>query len=563
MNKTKIALISCEVDLISNGLRSISSQLKKHGYQTKIIFLPRYYPSYVQETLTKLYNTVKDSNLIGMYCMDQSFEKAVQIIKFLKSKDKGKKIILGGIYATLNPRECLQYVDFVCIGEGEGAILDLVNSLEQNKDTTKIMNIWAKKEGKTYKNDVRPLIKDINALPFEDYDFSSHYVLIGEDIVQMTPGHMKYGPHNLSNEFLSIMRNNFVTVHTTRGCPYSCKYCCNYDLKQIYNGKGSYVRKRHIKNVIAELEKLKEGIPNLAFIWFTDDDFLIRSKVDIEHFAKEYREKIKLHFMCYTAPTTLEAEKLNPLIFAGLCRVEMGIQTGSEAVNRKVYGRDIKNSEVIRAARILNKMRSAMSYPEYQIICMNPIETKNDIIQTVQLIRQLPTPFFLRPFNMSFFHGSYMWKKAHAANLARTKAEDCSSVFYSDYTSYLEARSDMSTEVLYLNTLLNLMRGSCNRLLYGKVPRFALGLLLNQRLASSRFCLDLLTRLLNLSPYIKIHKIQSYSRRIAYLRLYTAINREIYKLRVKIYVHLGLYKRRAKMLARIQSLKSVKSPPHP
>lgn len=529
MNKTKIALVSCEVDLTSNGLRSISSQLKKYGYLTKILFLPRYYPCYAEETLADLYSLVKDSDLIGLYCMDQSLEKAVQIIKFLKSKNNDKNIVWGGIYATLNPDECLKHADIVCVGEGEGAVLDLVEALEKNKATTKIKNLWIKKNGKIYKNAVRSLIEDINTLPFEDYDFKNHYILLNDKIVQMGPEHMNYGPHNLSNEFFSLISGKFVTIHTTRGCPYSCAYCCNYDLKKIYSKKGRYVRSRVVKNVIAELLNLKKNIPGLEFVWFTDDDFFIRSKKEISYFAELYKKEVDLPFMCYVTPTSVEEEKLKLFIATKLARVEMGIQTGSERLNLQLYQRNIQKTKVVNAAKILNKLRARLPYfPEYQFICTNPFETKKDVLETLNLITSIPTPFFLRPFNMTFFRGSYMWRKACDSKVICDKSESCSDIFYSDGLSHLRTKRSLSTEVLYLNVLLNLMRGNCTRLRYGKIPRIMLKPLLSMKLIRSPACLGLLTKVLRFSPYTIIFWKLPYSLRSLYLRSYIFLYKKVY-----------------------------------
>ena len=78
--------------------------------------------------------------------------------------------ICGGAHATLRPDEVIAIdgVDMVCIGEGEGAIFDLCQRLEEGRDTSDIPNLWVKKNGVVHRNPVRPLIADLDDLPFPD-----------------------------------------------------------------------------------------------------------------------------------------------------------------------------------------------------------------------------------------------------------------------------------------------------------------------------------------------------------------------------------------------------------
>lgn len=536
----KISLISCETDPISNGLRSISSQLKKYYHETKLIFLPRIYESsYTKKILETVYRLTKDSDLVGFYCMSQSSKKTIQIIEYLKSKNENRSMICGGIYATLNPEECLKYVNLVCVGEGEGAIIDLLQAIEKNEDITKIRNLWVKKDGGIYRNDVRPLIENINKLPFEDYDFKNQYILIDNKIVNMAPKHMKYGSHNLSDGFFSVIKGKFVTIHTVRGCPYDCAYCCNYDLKRIYSNKGRYVRKRDIKNVISELMKFKKDLPGIEFVWFTDDDFFIRTKDEIECFSKLYKEKIGLPFMCYVAPPTLKEDKLKILISSGLKRVEMGVQTGSYTLNKQLYNRDISQDAIVKASRILNKYQYLTYTPEYQFLCANPFETKEDVLETIELIQKLPKPFFLRIFNIVFFPGSYMYRKAIKSKVIKSNNESCADFDYTNSVSHLNTKK-MSKDVLYLNSLLNLMCGHCNGLRYGLIPRFLLKLLISNN--STVNCAKnsrLLIRLLDFSPYgitfwklpYKIKTLYVTVRVLAYREIYLTFRKVILRLK--------------------------------
>lgn len=149
MSKKVVTLISTDNVLTCHGLRSIPSLLKKHGHKTRLIFLPSLKRRYEGKTLSSLKELVSDSDLIGITCYSQTLSKAVQVIGFFK--ETKLPLVWGGCHATLNPEQCIQLVDFVCVGEGEWSCLNLVDNLD-NRDAIKtIPNLWVKQRGRYIK----------------------------------------------------------------------------------------------------------------------------------------------------------------------------------------------------------------------------------------------------------------------------------------------------------------------------------------------------------------------------------------------------------------------------
>ena len=90
---------------------------------------------------------------------------AFTIARELKEK-LGKPIIFGGVHPTLFPEDIdFSFVDYLCVGEGEYPVLELMNALEQGGDASAIKNLWVKKGAEIIKNEVRDLIQDFDALP--------------------------------------------------------------------------------------------------------------------------------------------------------------------------------------------------------------------------------------------------------------------------------------------------------------------------------------------------------------------------------------------------------------
>src|SRR3989338_248259 len=146
----------------------ISAVLKKHGHDTKLINL--------NEKLAKLPDDKEiqriieeyRQGLIGFSSVTTQYQYALKIAKFIKGFCD-IPIVCGGIHATMVPEEVIreECFDYVCVGEGEEAVLELVTKLEEGADTRRIANIWSKDNGKVISNNVRALPK-LDELPRKD-----------------------------------------------------------------------------------------------------------------------------------------------------------------------------------------------------------------------------------------------------------------------------------------------------------------------------------------------------------------------------------------------------------
>ena len=220
----KIILISTATFPSDQGIRTISSVLKKAGHQVKIIFMAYsedYSKFYKKRELDYLLKISENSDLIGISSYASTAPRAIQILNFFKRKNLQKPIVWGGVHATISPQDCIKYVDMVCVGEGEGAVLDLVEAIEKNKPIDKIKNLWIRKEDKIIKNPIRLIIDNLDELPFADYDLQDHYILESHNL-------RKFKEEDLSGQIFFL---------TGRGCPYGCTYCSNNLFNKLYKGK--------------------------------------------------------------------------------------------------------------------------------------------------------------------------------------------------------------------------------------------------------------------------------------------------------------------------------------
>ena len=166
---------------------------------------------------------------------------------------------MGGIHATAKIEESLRYADIVCVGEGEETTLELVKKVENAQDYYGIPNLCFNVDGKIKKNPVRPLIQDLDSLPFIDYDLDEHYVMDRDEsrLLKIDEGLLE----RISPGFPDKNKTFLPTYKTmiTRGCPHRCAYCGNSQLRRMYQGQ-KYFRRRSNENMIEELRKNQKPI---------------------------------------------------------------------------------------------------------------------------------------------------------------------------------------------------------------------------------------------------------------------------------------------------------------
>ena len=427
------------------GVRMLSSVMKRAGFQVRIIFLPggigrlRFDSSYVYrypgKVLSRISELCCEADLIGLSLMSLYFDRAVQVTDHLRKELPRKPILWGGTHPTYRPEQCLNHCDGVCIGEGELAILEIVERMVSGGDFSEVPGCWFRKDEGIRKNEVGPIVGNLDELPFIDYDFHNHYVFEGKsgEIRQITPEIMK-------DQFLKLPyfgnRNRFAyRTMTSRGCPHNCSYCASSAMRRL--------RRRSVNHVIKELKAVMQQFDYVEIISFFDDTFFAAPVEYFEEFRDRYKNEIGLPFHAQCSPTTLDKKKLDLLVDAGLYQTEMGIQTGSRRI-QQMYRRVVPDEKVLSAATLLNGYASKMLVPDYHIILDNPWENIEDVRDTLQLLLRLPRKFRLKLSSLIFFPGTALNDQARNEGILRDElAEVCRKPFtfpkgtYLNYLIYL------------------------------------------------------------------------------------------------------------------------------
>jgi len=399
----KLLLISLQSNASLIGLKYIAANAHAHGHDVRILLLP----GYLENTLRpEIEDFIRDyaPDLIGIGLMSIEFYPAKNLTRLLKEKCD-IPIIWGGLHVILKPEECIKYADYVCNGEGETAVVLLLEHLKnKGRDVLPdIPNIWVNDNGKIIKQDKIVPEADLNSLPTIEYLPDYFYGFHRNKIYNFAQNQKLFHRYSLYGGTCHMMI-------TTRGCPFYCGYCANAYTMTVF---GKKIRKRSVENCIEELKTVKKH-SYVLYINFEDDWFFAHDREWIAKFCDEYKKHINLPFMVRVFPGVLDREKLFMLRDAGLSLVIMGIQSGSDRVNFEIYNRKVRFSSVMKAAEIISESKVA---PYYEMIVDNPYETEDDEMESISCMVKLKKPYTISLAHLTFFPGTLLTERALKENI--------------------------------------------------------------------------------------------------------------------------------------------------
>ncbi|MBN2421631.1 radical SAM protein [Candidatus Woesearchaeota archaeon] len=420
----KVALISPLDSYRAYGLRLVSSYLRKNKIETKLIFLTTYsemwqlffrqsFSEYSNNIIKQINSIIKECDLIGITMMSMDRKRVASLYKSLKKLKK--PIILGGIHPTIFPEDAIKISGLINIGEGFDSLLEYC----REPTRTNIQNIWSMNQnGKIIKNKIRPVIQNIDNMPFPDYGISHQFILKKNKIIRVDK--------KIRRKLIGSVYHIFASL----GCPYSCSYCVNSKYKQI--GKGYEKFRFHSVNyIIDEIKYALSLSRDIRYINFSDDGFIAMKEETLEQFAKIYKKEIKIPFgIMGFMPSFVTKKKLDILVNAGMKRTRMGIQS-ADLKTLKLYRRPTNISKIIEVNDMINSYNNLV-FPYYDIIMDNPlVNNEEDLLSTIKFLLNLKGKFTLFLYSLRFYPGTELYNKAKELNLLEKYYND--SMFNPNY----------------------------------------------------------------------------------------------------------------------------------
>ncbi|MBI4546420.1 MAG: B12-binding domain-containing radical SAM protein [Ignavibacteriae bacterium] len=338
------------------GPMYISAMVKKSDHECRLT---------LGQTITDFQSELESlkPDIIGFSTMSGSHRWAVEMARTIK-RDYGIPTILGGAHPTFFPQVIEETgVDMILRGEGEESVLELLNRIDARQSLTDIPNIWFK-NGTVYKNDLRSLRFNLDDYPFPDRSLYD----------------------SLNGKLDRSVRN----VITSRGCPWHCSFCFEDTMREIYEGKGKYVRIRTIDKVIEECIELKSST-EVRVIYFADDVFGM-SKKWLYEFLPRYKHEVGLPFICLVRADIVASDRDYAFRLAeGGCQsVFFGVESGNEELRNRILVKQLSDKHIKEAAKNLHE--SGIPFRTYNIVAL-PGERLDDAFSTVELNIAIKTDY--------------------------------------------------------------------------------------------------------------------------------------------------------------------------
>lgn len=351
-------------DHIHFGISYISSVLKQHGHETKLLVLPK--------RLRKKYHRVVDScienfapHLICFTAVSSEYPLISGVAKYIKDRYPDIFLLIGGVHPSLNPDHVMNEIfDGLCIGEGEYPTLELVQQLEDNRTPSGIANLWIRHGSHVEKNVPREFIQNLDELPFPDREMWVEWTDYSKS---------------------KCIRYN---VLLGRGCPFRCSYCSNHALRNV--APGQYVRLRSPQNIIEEIKSICVRFPQTREIYLEIETIGINKTLAIELCSQIEKMNMALaHPLTFGVNLRITPhDDLEPLFKAfqrsNISFVNIGVESGSERVRREVLRRNYSNNDIIRAVKLARKYGIKVCF--YLLLGL-PGETMEDYFETVNITR--------------------------------------------------------------------------------------------------------------------------------------------------------------------------------
>ncbi len=338
------------------GLGYIASVLKNEGHNIDYILLKN------RRDIFSLYKKVKNvkPKIVAFSVTSSQFNYLKNITKTIKKVSK-TFILCGGVHPTLKPNCIFEIpeLDAIVIGEGEFPLLELANAVQKNIEYRKTKNFWFRDKDKIIENEVRPLIINLDELPFPDKESLDY-----QRVIDTAGG-----------------KNRFIF---SRGCPFQCTYCCNKALSKIYPNSRNYFRQRSPQKAIEEIEMDEKKFKFNEIIF--DDDIISLNKKWFYNFFNLYKKKFNYPFRCNIRVGTIDSDMMKLLKEAGAIMIRIGIEHGNEEFRKTILKRNISNKQIINTFKLCDKYK--IRHNDFMIVGF-PFETKKLFLDTVKLCREV------------------------------------------------------------------------------------------------------------------------------------------------------------------------------
>ncbi len=336
------------------GLGYLATSLRETGKEVKII----------DGTFSDPGSVVTDAlrekpEIIGISSMVTEKRDAIEVAKALRGMNFKGSLVAGGPQPTIEPQAFLKHFDYVVIGEGEVTFNELVEKLLSGESPKDVKGIAYLKDGNVFHTPKREFIQDLDSVKLDRNVFEN------EKYIRHWEKHFGY---------------SCTAVVTTRGCPFSCKFCS----KPAF---GDSFRARSAGNVVNEMEEL-QGL-GYEKLWIADDVFTLRMG-RVRDICTKMRERgVDLKWTCLSRADKADVATFKEMKNSGCEMVFFGMESGSDYMLQRMQ----KAITVEMSKKAVAAAKEAGLKVGSFFLLGFPGETSESMLQTLELIRKTPLDY--------------------------------------------------------------------------------------------------------------------------------------------------------------------------
>jgi anaerobic magnesium-protoporphyrin IX monomethyl ester cyclase len=339
------------------GIYYLAAYLLKHGVAVSVIDAEAN-----NYSLEQIYNQFESEqcNLLGISTTTVAFKRTIEVADYFKKRNSATPIIVGGPHVSSQTKAVMQCasIDYAIPYEGEITLYSLIQAICRHDDLSMIEGIIYRDNGSVVETRGRPLIEDINSIPFPAFQLIP-------DIRQYTPPPCNY------------RRSPVVNVITSRGCPNNCTFCENATF-------GRRLRLRSAENVVEEIELhfSSFGAREIAFV---DDTFTMKPQRIYDIFNLLTKKGLNFPWTCMARIDTVDEKLLAFMKEHGCWHISFGIESADQHILDTIR----KNIQLEQVRTVIGTCHKLGILTKGFFMVGHPNETLESINKTISFATKL------------------------------------------------------------------------------------------------------------------------------------------------------------------------------
>jgi anaerobic magnesium-protoporphyrin IX monomethyl ester cyclase len=373
------------------ALPYLAAVLEREGYTVRIIDAPM--ENLNAEQVADIVTT-EQPLLVGFTAHTAEYSSAKKTAQEIKAKCR-VPIVLGGVHAQFLYDEILKEsscpFDICVLGEGEVTIVELIKVMEGKMDISDVKGVAYIEYDRIRHTGARPLIENLDMLPFPSIGLLKTYPeKYGIDLSLGIDSSLGRRPEN---------KKDLVPMVSSRGCPYSCKFC------QV-KAKDIRWRARSPENLLEEIiQRIREF--GINYFYFYEDNFTVDPE-RVKRFSNLLIEAdLNIEWDCFSrADWITENQNAVRLMEKSGCR---GIYMGVESLDKGIryYNKGTTIKQVISATKLLKELGIGVTW---SFVFGSLVDTRESLSETIEFFCN-ENPDFVQLFMLCPFPNTELFEE--------------------------------------------------------------------------------------------------------------------------------------------------------